>query len=265
MPVNKKYGFTLVELLVVIAIIALLLSVLMPALNKARIQARKAICAANFHQVGVVNQSYATEFRSLIPRFGYDDRKLGDPIGAIVPYFMDKTIFDYLKKSYGTKPAFWVCPALKAKEGKRGFFGNINFNTENLPQQGAAPYQYYLGIIHMVGMMNMVGYNGIVGGDPATVTDSATSMMDRGDKLLAADINLRWDKSWNNAYSIISHKGRMVNGVIYPGGGLLLHLDGSTGSSKPETMARDNKSVYENPRIPGKYDHWPSAGRAYFW
>ena len=58
----KRTGFTLVELLVVIAIIALLLSVLMPTLKKAREQARTLVCSSNQKQLGVGIQLYVNAY-----------------------------------------------------------------------------------------------------------------------------------------------------------------------------------------------------------
>ena len=61
-------GFTLIELLVVIAIIALLMGILMPALQRVRDQAKATRCLANLKQIGLGMHAYAGDFDYLVPR-----------------------------------------------------------------------------------------------------------------------------------------------------------------------------------------------------
>jgi len=63
-----RRGFTLIELLVVISVIALLMAILMPALNVAREQGRRTACLSNMRQVGVALMMYQTEYEQTPPK-----------------------------------------------------------------------------------------------------------------------------------------------------------------------------------------------------
>lgn len=63
----RRHGFSLIELLVVVAILSLLVSLLLPALNRARELARTAVCAANQRNIGVAVAVYNSEQNEFMP------------------------------------------------------------------------------------------------------------------------------------------------------------------------------------------------------
>ena len=118
----KRHAFTLIELLVVISIIALLISILLPALGRARAAARNVVCASNLRQITVALNTYVADNRGWYPRGRHDSMyttgnasggDLGggitDPFGAAAPQ-NDLTLglFLLLRQDYLTSPDVFV-------------------------------------------------------------------------------------------------------------------------------------------------------------
>jgi prepilin-type N-terminal cleavage/methylation domain-containing protein len=75
-----RRGFTLVELLVVIGIIALLISILLPALGRVREKARTVQCASGIRQIYMAVVMYAAENKQFLPRPAYGWDNTGNPL-----------------------------------------------------------------------------------------------------------------------------------------------------------------------------------------
>ncbi len=99
-----KKNFTLIELLVVIAIIAILASMLLPALSKARAMARSAQCINNLKQGGLAFTMYANDENDLLPHLD------GNTMWAtlISPYIGGQIGYMYFG-SYTKDNAFMTC------------------------------------------------------------------------------------------------------------------------------------------------------------
>lgn len=79
---RAKRAFTLIELLVVIAIIGLLVSILLPSLQRVRRQARAVACQANLHQWGLLYATYTSDNNGYLPADNSNDADLTGPLWA---------------------------------------------------------------------------------------------------------------------------------------------------------------------------------------
>ena len=106
---RRQEGFTLIELLVVIAIIALLLAILMPALQRVRKQAGAAECQANLHEWAIVFVMYTDDNNGKLMD-GYGGGIEGTWVGGLRDYY--------------NEPKIRVCPTATKpmSEGARGTF-----------------------------------------------------------------------------------------------------------------------------------------------
>lgn len=114
---KNKFGFTLVELLVVISIIALLLSILMPSLQKARESAKKVVCLSNLKSCSLVWGLYAADNKDVIVPANYlrDEVKRPAWFDRLARYVPSSNDLIYRAK-WPEKPdrTIFMCPSLKA-------------------------------------------------------------------------------------------------------------------------------------------------------
>ena len=145
-PFHPQLGvrvFTLIELLVVITIVAILASMLLPALKNAKDSAKSAKCLGNEKQIGIMCSQYADEFGDYLPAGYWDTAAVGGNWDASLwnvwlsklytstplPTYQDKKILGTVFDCPGRPPTMWLG-------------GNYGFNVQ-LPLPFVSTYPDY--------------------------------------------------------------------------------------------------------------------------
>jgi len=111
-----RFGFTLIELLIVIAIIAILASLLLPALSSAKLKAKRIACLNNMKQMGVAFSMYTSENDDTIPLAGYTDNNainysFDDYLATYIGIELTESQKEYYVFPQGQSSKVLLCPA----------------------------------------------------------------------------------------------------------------------------------------------------------
>lgn len=140
----RMYAFTLVELLITIAIIAIIASLLLPALASGKSKAHQTECAGNLHQWGLAYRMYADDNEDFLPRRGQGVQVLAqinrpdDWFNALPPYFGLSSFEDMVSNDVtptAQSKSVFICPVAENPGGAYFLpYGmNMNLCPWNLP------------------------------------------------------------------------------------------------------------------------------------
>ena len=110
-----KHGFTLIELLVVIGIIAMLMAVLLPSLNMARMHAKRLVSTSNMRQIGMALELYTEDYRGFFPETSHGLSKTQARerswIFTLSAYLGDVNVFSLRRRILNEKTVCRIRPA----------------------------------------------------------------------------------------------------------------------------------------------------------